>query len=232
MVGARLDDDFIRHLRSASIAASNLHREGEGSCGRGRASEIQRGRSAGRFRSDTAGQGSGCNRPLVGSAAAARFDYCRIYRTNGSIGQGRGRNSKGTGRCGLDDNFIRHLRSVSAASCDLHGEGVGSCGRRRSSEVQRSRSGRRSRGDTGGQRSRRNRPFVGSAAVAGVDDCRICFTDGAIGQGSGRDGNGAEAARAEKEQQGEYARLHNPMLPSLCRFPSVTEVRRLLLRSS
>jgi len=73
---------------------------------------------------------------------------------------------------------------------------------------------------------------LGSAAAARVDDCRICFTDGAIGQGSGRDGNCAEASRAEKEQQGEYASLHNPMLPILCRFPSVTEVRRLLLRSS
>ena len=48
----------------------------------------------------------------------------------------------------------------------------------------------------------------------------------------GKFGSSAEAARAEKEQQGEYASLHNPMLPSLCRFPSVTEVRRPLLRSS
>jgi hypothetical protein len=110
----------------------------------------------------------------------------------------------------LDDDFVRHLRSASMTPGNFHREGVGSCARRRSSEVQRSRSAGRFCADTGGQSSGCNRPLVGSAS-----------TD-----------NSAEAARAEKEQQGEYASLHNPMLPSLCRFPSVTEVRRLLLRSS
>jgi len=135
-------------------------------------------------------------------------------------------------RARLDDDFVRHLRSASMAPGNLHREGVGSCGRRRSSEVQRSRSGGRFCSDTGGQGSGCNRPLVGSASTARLDDCRIWCTDGSIGQGSGRYGSSAEAARAEKEQQGEYASLHNPMLPSLCRFPSVTEVRRPLLRSS
>jgi hypothetical protein len=89
MVGARLDDDFVRHLRSASMAPVNLHREGVDSCGRRRSSEVQRGRSAGRFCADTGGQGSGCNRPLVGSASTARLDYCRIWCTDGSIGAGK-----------------------------------------------------------------------------------------------------------------------------------------------
>jgi len=135
-------------------------------------------------------------------------------------------------RARLDDDFVRHLRTVSAAPRDLHGEGIGSCGRGRSGEVQRSRSAGRFHGDAVGQGSGRNRPFVGSAAVPGVDDRRICCTDGAIGQGSGGDGNSAEASRAEKKQQGEYASLHNPMLPSLCRFTTFTEFRRLLLRST
>jgi hypothetical protein len=135
-------------------------------------------------------------------------------------------------RARLDDDFVRHLRSASMAPGNLHREGVGSCGRWRSSEVQRSRSAGRFCADTGGQGSGCNRPVVGSAATARLDYCRIRCTDGSIGQGSGRYGSSAEAARAEKEQQGEYASLHNPMLPSLCRFPSVTEVRRLLLRSS
>jgi hypothetical protein len=82
----------------------------------------------------------------------------------------------------LDGDFVRHLRSASTARGDLHGEAVGSCARRRSSEVQRRRSTGRFRGDTGGQRSGCNRPFVGSAAAARLDDCRISYTDGAIGQ--------------------------------------------------
>jgi hypothetical protein len=132
----------------------------------------------------------------------------------------------------LDDHFVRHLRSASMAPGNLQREGVGTCGCRRSSEVQRGRSARRFCADTGGQGSECNRPLVGSAASARLDYCRIRCTGGSIGQGSGRYGNSAEATRAEKEQQGEYASLHNPMLPSLCRFPSVTEVRRLLLRPS
>lgn len=101
----------------------------------------------------------------------------------------------------LDGDFVRPLRSVSTAARDLHGEGVGSCGRRRSSELQRRRSAGRFRGDTGGQRSRWNHPFVGSAATARLDDRRICCTGGAIGQRIGRDGNSAEASRAEQEQE-------------------------------
>jgi len=135
-------------------------------------------------------------------------------------------------RGGLYDDFVRHLRSVSMALGNLDREGVGSCGRRRSREVQRSRSAGRFCADTGGQSSGCNRPLVGSASTARLDYCRIWCTDGSIGQGSSGYGNSAEAARAEKEQQGEYASLHNPMLPRLCGFPSVTEVRRLLPRSS
>ena len=118
----------------------------------------------------------------LGSAAAASLDHCRIRCTDGSIGQGSGRNSKGAGCCGLDGNFIRHLRSVSAAPGYLYGEGVGSRARWRSSEVQRSRSAGRFRGDTGGQRSRCNRPFVGSAAAAPVDDCEYALPTVPLGR--------------------------------------------------
>ena len=87
MVGSRLDDSFVRQLRSASSAPRHLYGERVGSCGLWRSSKAQRGRSAGRFRGYTGGQRSGCNRPIVGSAAAARLDDRRICCTDGVIGQ-------------------------------------------------------------------------------------------------------------------------------------------------
>jgi hypothetical protein len=61
----------------------------------------------------------------------------------------------------------------------------------------------------------------GSAALLALTTAK--YVDGSIGQGSGGDGNIAEASRAKKEEE-EYASLHNPMPPSLCRFTSDTEV--------
>jgi len=87
MIRGRLDDDFVCSLRSASTTARDLYGDGVGSSGRWRSSEVQRGRSAGRFRGDTSGQRSGCNRPFVGGAAAAPLDYRRICCTDGAIGQ-------------------------------------------------------------------------------------------------------------------------------------------------
>jgi len=201
MVGGRLNGNFVRHLRSASTAPRDLQGERAGTCGRRRSSEVQRGRIAGRFRGDTGGQRSGCDRPLVGSAAAARLGDCRIRGTDGAVGQRRGRDGKAAGGCRPDDNLVGRLRSGSTASPDPHGERVGTCGRRCSSEVERGRVAGRFRGDTGGQRSGYDRPFVGSAAAARLYGCRICAADSVIGQRGRGDGDVAKAARAKEEEK-------------------------------
>lgn len=53
----------------------------------------------------------------------------------GAIGQLGGRDGNAAGCRRPDDNFVRPLQSAFAAACDLHGEGVGSCGLRRSRQV-------------------------------------------------------------------------------------------------
>jgi hypothetical protein len=60
----------------------------------------------------------------------------------------------------------------------------------------------------------------GSAAVVPVDDSRIGCTDGSIGQGSGGDGNSAEASRAEKEQEeGGVCKSSQPYAAELVQIP-------------
>jgi hypothetical protein len=93
---------------------------------------------------------------------------------------------------GLDDDLVRHLRA--AAPGDLHGEGVGGCGGRRSGEVQRRRSAGDLRADAGWQRAGSDRPLVGSAAAAGIDDRRIDCFDRAVGRAAGGDGDAGRHA--------------------------------------
>jgi hypothetical protein len=118
---------------------------------------------------------------VIGSAAATCFHSSGICGTDSAIGH-RGRLDREAAR-GLrgDSDFICLLRSASTTGSDLYGEGIGSCGLRRSGEIQRRRCAGCSRGYASRQRAGCDRPLIGSAAAAGPYRRRICAADSVIG---------------------------------------------------
>ena len=86
MVGRALNDDLVRHLRGFAAASGDLHGEGIGGCGGRLSGEVQRRGGAGDLSGDASRQRSGCDCPLVRSAAAPSFDNLRIGGFNRAVG--------------------------------------------------------------------------------------------------------------------------------------------------
>jgi hypothetical protein len=85
MVGRSLDDDFVRHLRDMPATPGSPLGEGVGTCSGRHSGKVQRRRVTRHLRDHASGECSGCDRPLVRSAAALRLDDRRIGRFDRAV---------------------------------------------------------------------------------------------------------------------------------------------------